>query len=406
LGTVLFVHLRKWIARTVLACAALVLISILLAKWLSAEPKYQGRTLSKWTHDLGQGSLQEKQKAAEAIRNLGAQGVPFLAQELTNPPTPMQKAAGFAANYVPEKLKGPLRRIYDPPNETTKKLSALIALQALGTNATGAIDAVTEILQGSHAGLTSAAAQALTEMGTNALPALISTLDYGSYMTRASACHALVAFHTNAAPAVPRLAQIAADEIGPIVSVAFYALSRIGPAAVSSLAQLLNNTNSTVRSQALYALGAIGPAAAENPETLPMVLEASDDDGAEIRWRATEALNAIGRDSDEVLQVFVRALKDENAMVRAAGATSMGLRPRLASAHLNELEELLMDPSPEVRRQAAFAIGQSGRWGVEKLERLKELSQRETNAMVVASMNHAIVTIRDSEKISRNAQVE
>ena len=208
-------------------------VSLLLFRWLAVEPNFQGRPLGQWVHDLQNGDVHARQRAAEVFKEMGPEGLPYLSGALTNPPSPMQKVARAVRPHVPKKLEAPLRRLYDPPDEITEKLATLKALETMGTNSSEAVAAVEQILRQPNVGLSSAAAQALGQMGSNAVPVLVAALDDGDYNIRSGACYALAQLQTNAAPAVSRLARFAQDEQGPIVSSAFYALSRTGPSSGS-----------------------------------------------------------------------------------------------------------------------------------------------------------------------------
>jgi HEAT repeat protein len=369
--------------------------AVLLLRWLAAEPQYEGRPLSAWVHDIRHGSGKEREKAADAIRKMGPEGLPYLAGTLTNPPSPAQRVAKSVASRLPDRLKQQLRRFYNPPNELATKLAVLNAVQALGTNGVPAVDAVMEVfLREPNLGISTFAGQTLGHLGTNSLPALITALDHADYNIRSVACHVLASLHTNAAPAVPRLERIARDEIGPISSAAFYTLSRIGNAAVPSLTELLSNTNSSVRSQALYSLNVIGPGA---KAALPAILKATQDPEPEVRARAIEALFPSISESPEVSAALSQGLVDTDPRVRAAAATVLGSRPRFAYANLSTLIELLKDDSPEVRSKAAFALGRVGHRAAEALPYLETLTV-ETNQAVIGAVLHAIDMIQESSE--------
>jgi HEAT repeat protein len=338
--------LKKWILRTIVATVALAALTVLLFLWLAREPHYKGRPLSQWTDELRKGTGQQRLDAAEAIRNMGAKGIPYLSGSLTNPPSPAARAAKAVANHVPDRLKERLRKFYEPPNELATKLAALNALQALGSNSVPAVDAVTQAFRQEHIAVSTAAANTLAGMGTNALPSLISGLDDPDYNIRSLSCHAIATLQTNAAAAVPRLESIARDEIGPIASGAFYALSRIGAAAVPALSDLVASTNASVRSQALYALGSIGPAAASAENKF---LEAASDPVPDVRWRAIEGLPRLQTRSSQAEAALLAALSDPDPRIRSSAVDALAYRPRIVSANLNLLVSLLEDESPEVR---------------------------------------------------------
>jgi HEAT repeat protein len=394
--------LKKWIPRLLIGGVLLAAGSLLLYRWLAAEPVYEGRPLSAWLDELQRGStIQARQHAAEVLKDMGPEGLPYLSGHLTKPPTPMQRAARAMSSYVPNRLKEPLRRFYDPSENYSRKLAALEALRRMGANGAASVPAIEKVLRQPNVALSSAAAMTLSELGTNSLPVLIAALDDPDFNVRSPACYALATFTTNAAPAVPRLARIARDEIGPMNSMAFYVLSRVGNAAVPSLMELAASTNAAIRSHALSALTGIGAAA---EEARPVIFAALNDPVAEVRWRAVEALSAIDRRSPGAEGAFVGALSDSDANVRAAAMTALSFRPRFTVGNFPKVIELLRDPSPGVRAQAAFALGQTGHWGGEAIPDL-EAAANDTNAMVSVNARRAIETIRDSQKIAGTRQV-
>ena len=388
--------MNKWFPRLLICAALLALGSFLLYRWLAAEPVYEGRPLSAWLEDFQRGrTLAARERAAEVLQGIGPEGLRYLSGSLTNPPTPMQRAARAMSGYVPNRLKEPLRRFYDPSQNFSRKLATLEVLRTIGTNGASLVPAVEKALRQENVVLSSAAATTLGQLGTNSVPVLIAALDDPDFNVRSPACHALATFTTNAAPAVPRLARIARDEIGPINSVAFYALSRVGKAAVASLTELAASTNAALRSRALGALTGIGAAA---EDARPAILAALNDPVAEVRWRAVESLSLLEGNSVESQEAFIAALSDSDANVRAAAVTALSFRPRLTRANFPKVFEMLRDPSPGVRAQAAFALGQTGHWAGEAIPHLEAVTD-DTNSLVSANAQRAIDTIRKSQEI-------
>jgi HEAT repeat protein len=299
---------------------------------------------------------------------------------VTNRPAPAQRAARALAKYVPDRLKEPLRRFYDPSRNFSRKLAALEALKSMGTNGASLVPAVEQVLRQNDVALSSAAAVALAQLGTNSVPVLIAALDDGDYNIRAPAGYALANLTTNAAP---------------MNSIAFYALSRAGKAAVPSLMELVGSTNVPVRSRALSALAALGGVA---EDARPVALEAFDDPAAEVRWRAVEALGAIDWRSPEAEAAFISSLSDPDPNVRAAGMTALSMRPRITRANFPKVFEMLRDPSPGVRGEAAFALGQTGQWGAEAIPILEGMTN-DADSVVSTKAKRAIETIQNTQNI-------
>ena len=126
----------------------IAVVSLLPFLWLAVEPNVQGRPLSEWVHDLQHGDVHARQRAAEVFKGMGPEGLPYLSGALTNPPSPMQKVAKALRPHVPKSFEGPLRRLYDPPNEIVEKIATLKALETMGTNSAQAVAAVEQIRLG------------------------------------------------------------------------------------------------------------------------------------------------------------------------------------------------------------------------------------------------------------------
>ena len=94
----------------------------------------------------------------------------------------------------------------------------------------------------------------------------------------------------------------------------------------------------------------------EDPEALPLLLNALDDPSATVRESAAEALGGLG--DDAATGSLLAALNDESVDVRAAAAGALGDvgDARAAPALLQGLDDL----HPEVRKASAEALGALG----------------------------------------------
>src|SRR5688572_11162148 len=116
--------MKKWIIRTAVGCAGIVLVAVaafLLFRWMSPEPKAQGRKLSEWLVQLRDSSPAKREEARLAVISMGQEAIPYLTNQLTKPPNALQKAARAAFAHAPESLKVSLGRIYRPPDEVVSK---------------------------------------------------------------------------------------------------------------------------------------------------------------------------------------------------------------------------------------------------------------------------------------------
>ena len=397
--------MKKWIFRTAVGCAGVVLVAIaalLLFRWMNPEPKAQGRKLSEWLVQLRDSNPAKREEARLAVISMGREAIPYLTNQLTKPPNALQKAARAAFKHAPESLKVSLGRIYRPPNEVLNKHMALQAIGILGTNGAAAVPTVGEVLRQPDVALTSAAAMTLVYLGTNSLPELIAALDDGDFNIRSHACYALAMLQTNAAPAVPRLGEIVVDERGVIAATAATTLARIGEPAIPVLKDFLKHTNATVRRWGLVALGQVTPPARS---TLPELMQAANDADAGVRAGAVQAVGTIDRTSAESGAVLLRALDDPNGEVRAAAAGGFTVRPRLVRENQDRLYKMLEDEAVNVRALAATAIGQTGEHAAGAVPQLTRMLD-DTNEVVRASAARALLTITNSAELVKAREPE
>jgi HEAT repeat protein len=74
------------------------------------------------------------------------------------------------------------------------------------------------------------------------------------------------------------------------------------------------------------------------------------------RWRAAQALGAMGPEAREAVPELSRALKSDDAMLRAEAATALGHMGPAARPAVPALKELLTDKHPPVRDAAENAL--------------------------------------------------
>jgi HEAT repeat protein len=120
-----------------LAVAGLALVGLVASR--QREPSYQGKRLSEWADDLTYGELTrgdvtDSPRAAEAIRSIGANALPFLSREL------MLKDTGF------EELRQKLPVLSEREPNLFRRVKALRACEALGPVAQGLIPELTHVL--------------------------------------------------------------------------------------------------------------------------------------------------------------------------------------------------------------------------------------------------------------------
>lgn len=230
----------------------------------SAEPKYQGRSLSKWLstyRDAGTDTPGEK-RAAEAVRAIGTNGIPVLLRMLTNDDLQVQMDAksGFcilgamAASAVPALAK---------LLASTNAVHLFMGAQVLGEIGAPALPALMEAMTNRHYKVATQAYLAIGALGTNAQPAiplLLRDLQHPNHFNRERAADALGSLHLDPETVVPALTKLLSDISPAARSIALNSLGQFGPAAKSAVPDITPFlTNSDFDSAAKEALRAIAP---------------------------------------------------------------------------------------------------------------------------------------------------
>jgi hypothetical protein len=105
------------------------------------EPSYQGKSLSDWLLDFDNPSPETQAMAADAIRQIGSQGMPFLVNRLSEAQLNQFKRE--------EKKWGDKQEnaVYSVPRPPNPRQDAMAALDALGPMAADALPALGKLLQ-------------------------------------------------------------------------------------------------------------------------------------------------------------------------------------------------------------------------------------------------------------------
>jgi hypothetical protein len=210
----------------VVACIATVLL-------LShREPRQNGRTLSQWLRILraSDTTAEQREVAAKAIREIGADGLPLLLRRATSTESPLAaRLRAFLIRSGTSLAPARLHKWAHAPLDQTRANEAKLGFVILGSQAAPAIPALTKIARARHR--TEAGAWAnneLGEIGPSALPALLSVIHDENAACRADAILALESMGTNAASALPAVIR-ALDDPNPNVAYAgAYLLGRLG----------------------------------------------------------------------------------------------------------------------------------------------------------------------------------
>jgi HEAT repeat protein len=92
-----------------------------------------------------------------------------------------------------------------------------------------------------------------------------------------------------------------------------YDLIKIGKPAIKHLTGLLNDPKMLIRWEAIKTLSQIAA-----PESIPVLIEALENDDFDVRWMAAEGLIDIGRDSIRPLLKALSRNEDSNYLLEGA----------------------------------------------------------------------------------------
>jgi HEAT repeat protein len=244
---------------TLFACA---LAAIVTHSARSAEPTYQSKSLSQWLklYEKATPESPNEKRAKEAVRAIGTNAPPYLAQMLTNDDLNIQWAA-------------------------------VNAFEILGPLGAPAIPRLNELLTGTNQLLGTLAGTSLGHIGAPALPVLLAGLTNRHYRVVTDAALAIVELGTNASPAIPIflrdlqspnhfVRERAADALGNL---------QLEPdLVVPALTNLLTDASHAARFLAMKGLGQFGPAARSAvPAIRPLLTD------LDLKEAATDALRQI-----------------------------------------------------------------------------------------------------------------
>jgi uncharacterized protein (TIGR02996 family) len=224
------------------------------------------------------------------------------------------------------------------------RLRAVKALGVMGTKATSAIPALTEMVKGSKKEDDSASRQAVALLGVlRAKEAvkdeLAKGLDSADTAERLTAVEAMAKLKLRTKSAGSSLCKALADESDEVRRAAAQQLRYIAapsmPFAVEPLRQALSDRDGEIRSFAAVALGKIGPKASA---AAPDLLRLLNDPAATDRRNLVDAVVKIGVNLPEVLDVVLAARRDPGtAQVLADALTKWRTFPPAAVPALREL---------------------------------------------------------------------
>jgi HEAT repeat protein len=201
--------------------------------------------------------------------------------------------------------------------------AAARALAAIGPNASAAIPALVEALQGPELQIRWEAAAALGRIGKAAVPELTRTLQRATNsMIRQAALSALTANGPDAAPALPVLISLLGERDEDVRTWVIACLSGIGRPALPDLLQTIERERGPAQRGAAKALA--GFFVSRRADAGPPLLKMLQDEDPASRRQALETLAAIQLHDEAVARGVIAALSDRVLEVRQAATNAVG----------------------------------------------------------------------------------
>jgi hypothetical protein len=264
------------------------------------EPSFEGRQLSDWLAEYGgrggrNPSPAERQKPAEAIRQIGTNALPCLLTWLDYEPAAWRYKIGAISQKLPDWVlqSRPVRSLLTTDKAGERADQAMRGFRALG---------------------------------------LI------------------------AAPALPELTRRINLTNSPATSGrALFALSSIGPAGLPAMMGIVSNLNNT---DSLLVATCIKNMGTNSRPLVPILINALQDTNWFTAMIAAKTLGDLKFDPDLVVPALTKCLRDPRYELRMEVPLALMRFGELARSALPSLSNALNDPNPDVRANSARAIGQ------------------------------------------------
>jgi peptidoglycan/xylan/chitin deacetylase (PgdA/CDA1 family) len=267
----------------------LVLAGIFFAGSRSNDPVYQGKRLTEWLEDcvpyqeasdddLSLAERAKRQRAIEAVRQIGAKALPQLIKMLRSRPAWIYKVDDVLENYSRGRIRLVSER-YPSPSQL-----ALDGFEILGSRAEPAIPELTHLMR--EVATCQEAGMALVPIGRAAVPALTQLLTNSVRYVQTEALLALGDIGRPAREVTPILERIVTNSVHPLAGMAMRVLAEVNDTPAKFVPLFNARLNDPIfDGDAAFALARSGP------DGLPPLLEALTNQSARIRSLAVAALN-------------------------------------------------------------------------------------------------------------------
>jgi HEAT repeat protein len=311
---------------------------------------------------LSEPDWRDRRDAAGSLGDSGSTDrsvVAALTGALTDSDSRVREAAAEALGRIGPKASKSIKALVARFDDSDPGViaAAARAVGLMGSRASRASSDLGGLLNHSDDRVQVAAAEALGNIGTRAgrnAGQLGRQLDDDDAGVRAAAAEALGKLGRKASGYSAQLVQSLGDENASVRLAASASLVRIGEPATSNLIRALAKGDPVFLQAVVETLGALGPVAVPQ---LVKSLQASRETTLVRRYSAL-ALARIGGDDERVVPGLSAALEDDNAEVRAAALEALGQIGVQAGAALQEVISLSANQREPVavREQAIAAM--------------------------------------------------
>lgn len=402
---------------------ALALVAIIFPVCIAllrrpADPIFEGKPVSAWTHELLNSDYTTRENAKTALKTLGEPAVPQLRALLRHRNGPWETPLVRLSSVIPFLNYRPLdanacrnaasevlgllgskssTAAGDLVSALAYDASAAETERALVRIGSGSVPHLEHALQSRHDSVRVRAARLLREFSltSSTIAALTGAAGDRSEEVREQVCITLgthlgkgdSAAH---AAAFDSLLSAARDSSAEVRAAAMQALGDAGraePRALSALGAGLRDRATIVSLQAAKSLWALHQPAESIVPVLIAILETSE------RWRAAYVLGDMGACAAPAVPALARLLVEERVprpfRIPPSSAFALGKIGRMA---IPELTALLQNQDPRVRMNALMAFGFMGPAGHEAVPQVMQVLKdddievRHTAALTLASL--------------------
>lgn len=255
----------------------------------SAEPSYQGQSLSSWLEEFRIYGPETNSPPAVAINQMGTNTIPYLLDILSYQESSLKKK-------IRKTTENHIGRVSFLQMNYMRFIEASYALNALGTNGQPAFDTLTNLFFTPRHSV--CAAIALAGIGSNGVQILLDAVTNQNLAIRHSAVGGLGHARSNIEIVVPELIRVLTNQESLMRSQAATALGSLHSQpelSVPALAERLGDSDSLVRGGAIIALLQFGPQA---KAAIPRLKDAFNDPDATNADLAKQAVDEISSSND------------------------------------------------------------------------------------------------------------